>query len=144
MPPVVAILFASKPVKPDKFAIVPLKVKVPVVKVRVFNPLRIPLSVIPFGIVGFDPKGKVQSLPIVFTPVCPVKLTMLNNLLPQAIATVPPSKIIVPLLWLNVLVDPKVKVLAKVALTVGAVNVVPLFIVNAPLISTVVYDPKFK
>lgn len=65
------------PVKPVS-AYPVLTVNVPVVFVMVPLPVKVPLKVIPFGIVGFAPRGKEQPELTVFTSVCPLKLTELN------------------------------------------------------------------
>ena len=76
----------------------PFNVRVPVVCVSVPLPLSTPFNTIEFGIVGFEPRGSVQSLLIVFVPVCPEKLIKLNVALLQVMVLTPPDIITVPLL----------------------------------------------
>lgn len=92
------------PVNPENpvSAAVELSVKVPVVFVMVPVPLKVPDSVIPLGIVGLAPNGKVQLEFTVLTPVCPEKFTELNAWLPHESVAVLPVKFTVPELCVNV------------------------------------------
>lgn len=123
-PAIVRMAPLLKPVNPLNIAPA-LRVKVPIVLANVPVPLNVPAKVMPLGIVGFAPKGKLQLLLTVFTPVCPVKLTRLKVTLLQFNVAVEPSKVIIPLLWLKVgvpeIFNPPFKVIAPL----GAVKVPP-------------------
>lgn len=94
VPPAMVTAFEVpvNPVNPEKLLPVFI-VSVPVVCVNVPVPESTPDRVIPSGIVGFAPKGKVHNDPIVFTPVCPVKLTDVKVMLLHVSEAVPPGKV---------------------------------------------------
>ena len=90
----------DRPLKPDNTAPAFIT-SVPLVLVKVPLPLNVPFSVIfptaEPGMVGFAPKGKLQLLPTVLTPVL-LKVTRLKVTLLQANVAVPPVNETVPLL----------------------------------------------
>lgn len=126
--PVMISVFAnSSPSKPESTAPTPKVLALPLANVSLSAPLRVPLSVIFPEILGLLPNGKLQLLAMVLVLADEwVKATRLKAvLLQETIVAVPPSNTTVPPFALNVAPLFMVKVPAKLAVTLGAVNAAP-------------------